>query len=53
MPNSSLTGEAWPILVDGIPKEDKRGLTARADVALVAVEEAIFDPNICPSGGVA
>lgn len=53
MLNFSLTGEAWPILVAGIPKEGKRRLTARADVALVAVEEAVSDPNICPSGGVA
>lgn len=28
-------------------------LTAGADVALVAVEKAVPDPNICPSRGVA
>lgn len=39
--------------MNGIPKEEKRRLTAGADVALVAVEEAVSDPNICPSGRVA
>lgn len=29
------------------------GLTAGADVALVAVEEAISDPDVCPRGRVA
>lgn len=48
-----LTREAWPNLMDDIPKEEKRRLTAGADVALVAVEEAVSDPNICPGGGVA
>lgn len=45
----------WRPVNKGATEEDEGAatLTARADVALVAVEEAVPDPHVRPRGGVA